>query len=153
MLFLWAANLTRTSYRSGIIFNQQRQGHCGWSLRQTEHKVTLSSSSAELILNTSQRYGWLQSTTSSELPLTSFIIFPLTVQAAKKVQTAILSYQQGRGEQSQQPLLPGIEKQATAGYTEKEEKKRDMGQSCTFIYTASSWVQFTVNKKAHSSCR
>ena len=138
MLFLWAAKLTPTSCRSGIIFNQQRQGHCRWSLRQTEQKVTLSSSSAKLILNTSQRYGWLQSTTSSEFPLTSFIIFPLTVQAAKKVQTGILSSQQGRVEQSQQSLLPGMEKLATAGYTEKAEKKRE-----TWVSLVTSYVLLT----------
>lgn len=134
MLFLWAANLNLTLCRSGIIFNQQRQGHCRWSLRQTEHEVMLSSSSGELILNTSQRYGWLQRTTLSEFPLTSFIIFLLTVLAAKKVQAGISSSQQCRKELSQQSLLPDVEKLAATGYTEKEGKKRE-----TWVNLASSY--------------
>lgn len=51
----------------------------------------LSSSSAELILTTSQRCGWLRSTISAEFPLTSFIFSPHRVRAAKKVQTGTLS--------------------------------------------------------------
>lgn len=57
------------------------------------------------------------------------------MQAAKKVRTGVLSSQQGRGEQSQQPLHPGAEKQATAGYAEQEEIKRQ-----TWVSLASSYV-------------
>lgn len=117
----------------------------------------LSSSSEELILSISQSYGWVKSTISSEFPLTSFIIFPQRVRTAKKVQIGILSFLvEGMFQRGAVPTTATSWCGKASGwgyYTEKEGKSRDIGQSCIFTCTASSWVWFTVNRKAHSSCR
>lgn len=110
-------------------------------------------SSAELMLNTSQRYRRLQSTISSELPLTSFIVFLHRAQAANKVQIGILN--SPVEEQLQRRTVPTSCTSwcGKSGCWERRKKQKHGSVLHLYICSASSWVWFTVHRKPHSSSK